>query len=291
MATGHEVQLVVRTEQAPRLETEVLRQVIESLLVDRDGLVAGVFVKDMQTGAELGINADVAYDGSSVLKIAILEEVYRALDLPLAPETADLLSDTMGVTDGALEANLLLSDAVGGGDGYQGVQNLIASMTHLGLVNTFLAAPYDEPASLTIATPANSRTDITTNPGPHAQTTPLDIGLLLEMIYQCSQGGGVLMAAYPGAFTAEECGQMIDRMSKNRIDSLIEAGVPAETKLAHKHGITADTHADAGLVFSPGGDFVLAVFLYRPEWLPWEESAPLISDIATVAYNYFNMMQ
>jgi hypothetical protein len=83
---------------------------------------------------------------------------------------------------------------------------------------------------------------------------------------------------------------MIEWMAKNRIDSLIEAGVPAETKLAHKQGIGADTHADAGLVFSPGGDFVLAVFLYRPEWLPWEESAPLISDIATVAYNYFNLM-
>lgn len=291
MATEHEVELVVRTEEAPRLESEALRQMIESLLVDRGELVAGVFVKDLQTGGELGINADVAYDGSSVLKIAILEEVYRVLDLPLAPETADWLSDTMGVANGALEANLLLSDAIGGGDGYQGVQNLSASMTYLGLVNTFLAAPYDEPVSLTIATPANSRTDITTDAGPHAQTTPLDIGLLLEMVYQCSQGGGGLMAAYPGAFSAEECSQMIEWMSKNRIDSLIEAGVPAGTRVAHKQGITGDTHADAGLVFSPGGDFVLVIFLHRREWLTWEESAPLISDIATVTYNYFDQMQ
>jgi hypothetical protein len=226
-----------------------------------------------------------------VLNIAILEEVYRALELPLAPETADLLSDTMGAADGVLEANLLLSNALGDGDGYQGVQDLSASMTYLGLVSTFLAAPYDEPVSLTIATPANLRTDITTDPDPRAQTTPLDVGLLLEMIYQCSQSGGGLMAAYPGAFSVEECGQMIEWMANNRIDSLIEAGVPAEIKLAHKQGITGDTHADAGLVFSPGGDFVLAVFLYRPEWLPWEESAPLIADIATVAYNYFNLMQ
>jgi hypothetical protein len=61
--------------------------------------------------------------------------------------------------------------------------------------------------------------------------------------------------------------------------------------VAHKHGFTGDTHADAALVFSPGGDFVLVVFLYRPEWLEWEESAPLIADIATLTYNYFNPAQ
>jgi hypothetical protein len=162
------------------------------------------------------------------------------------------------------------------------------SMTYLGLVNTFVAAPYSEPAPVTIATPANSRTDITTNAGPQMQTTPLDIGLLLEMVYQCSRGGGGLMVAFPGAFTPEECGEMIEWLSLNRIDSLIEVGVPAGTKVAHRQGVIGDTHADAGIVFGSSHDFVLVTFLYRPEWLPWEESAPLISDIATAAYSFFN---
>jgi beta-lactamase class A len=161
----------------------------------------------------------------------------------------------------------------------------------LGLVNTFMVAPYDEVTSLTVVTLANSRTDITTTPDPYRQTTSLDIGLLLEMIYQCSHGGGALMVAYPGSFTVEECNQMVEWMSMNRIDSLIEAGVPVGTRVAHKQGFTSDTHADAAIVFSPGGDFVLVVYLYRPQWLEWEESAPLITDIATVTYNYFNPAQ
>jgi beta-lactamase class A len=99
------------------------------------------------------------------------------------------------------------------------------------------------------------------------------------------------MIAYPGGFTVDECNQMIEWMSINRIDSLIEAGVPVGTKVAHKQGFTGDTHVDAGLVFSPGGDFVLIVYLYRPQWLEWEESAPLITDIATATYNYFNPAQ
>ena len=290
-ATNWQVELVVRTEEAPPQDIDVLRQLLQSLLDGHAGLIPGIFVKDLQTGDELGVNADVAYAGLSVLKIAILEETYRLLDLPLTAEVTDWVSETMGVTSSNFKANLLLSDVIGNGDSYQGVENLTASMNYLGLLDTFIAAPYDEQAPLTIVTAANSRTDITTHADPYMQTTPLDIGLLLEMMYQCSQGGGALMVAYPGGFSVDECNQMIEWMSINRIDSLIEAGVPVGTKVAHKQGFTGDTHADAGLVFSPGGDFVLIVYLYRPQWLEWEESAPLITDIATATYNYFNPAQ
>jgi len=291
-ATNRRADLVVRIEEAPPQDMDVLNQLLQSLLDNHPGLIAGIFIKDLQTGDELEINADVAYAGLSVLKITILEETYRALELPLDPERADWLSDTMGIASSNFKANLLLRDVIGAGDSYRGVENLTASMRYLGLINTFMAAPYDEENSpLTIVTPANSRTDITTQPDPYMQTTPLDIGLLLEMIYQCSHGGGALMVAYPGDLTADECTQMIEWMSTNRTDSLTEAGVPAGTRVAHKHGFTGDTHADAALVFSPGGDFVLVAFLYRPRWLEWEESAPLIADIATATYNYFNPAQ
>jgi beta-lactamase class A len=194
---------------------------------------------------------------------------------------------------GNFTANLLLRDIIGEGDTYRGVEKLTASMNTLGLKNTFMAAPYDEEEGTksTIVTTANSRNDIDTNPDPAIQTTPLDTGALLEMIYQCSHGGGALMVAYPNQVTADECKQMIEWLSRNRIDSLIETGVPAGTNVAHKEGFGGDTHADAGIVFSPGGDFVLVVFLYRPQWLEWDESEPLVTNISTATYNYFNPVQ
>jgi beta-lactamase class A len=290
-ATDRQAELVVQVEEAPPLGPGILDQLIQSLLDNHEGLIPGIFIKDLGTGDELAINAGVAYAGLSVLKIAILEETYRVLDPPLDLDVTDWLSDTMGVTSSNFKANLLLRDVIGNSDSYQGAENLTLSMHYLGLLNTFMAAPYDEEVSLTIVTPANSDTDVTTEPDSTIQTTPLDVGLLLEMIYQCSHGGGALMTAYPGAFTADECNQMIEWMNMNRIDSLTEAGVPVGTRVAHKHGFAGDTHADAALVFSPGGDFVFVVFLYRPEWLEWEESASLIADIATVTYNYFNPVQ
>jgi len=282
--------LVVRVEEAPPLEIGQLGEMLEALLADFEG-IPSLFVKDLQTGAELEINPDVAYAGMSVVKIAVMVEAYRALDRPPDVEQTKLLTETMTLS-GNFTANLLLRDIIGNGDGYQGVENLTVSMHYLGLINTFMATPYDEEVvPLTIVTPANSRTDLYTQPDPYMQTTARDMGLLLEMVYQCSKGGGALMVAYPGAFTSEECQQMLEIMSQNRIDSLIEVGLPPDTPLARKHGWIGDTHADAAVVFSPGGDFVLVVFLYHPQWLEWEISNPLIADIATATYNYFNPSQ
>ncbi|MGD9030513.1 MAG: serine hydrolase [Anaerolineae bacterium] len=287
-ADRRSVELVVENQEAPQQDIGLLRQLLEARLDTHAGLIPGIFVKDLQTGDEVMINAEVAYAGLSVLKIAVLEELYRSLDQPPNAEVTKLITETM-TESGNLSANLLLRDVIGDGDSYRAVEKLTASMNRLGLRNTFMAAPYDEKVvATTITTPANSRTDVSTDPDPYIQTTPLDVGLLLEMIYQCSRGGGALMLAYPDTLTAAECQEMIKWMSQNRIDNFIEGGVPASIEVAHKHGWISDTHADAGLVFTPGGDYVLVVFLHRPQWLEWEEGAPLIADISTAVYNYFN---
>lgn len=288
-ASDRQAELVVKSSEAPPLEMAVLGQMIRSLTDNHPHIISGVFVKDLQTGEELGINEEVAFAGLSLLKVAILEETYRALDAPLDLEITDWISASLGVTSSNFKANLLLRDVIGEGDGYQGAQKLTASMNYLGLPNTFMVAPYDAECPVTIQTPANSRTDITTNPDICMQTTPLDMGLLLEMIYQCRQGGGALMAAYPGAFTADECSEMVERMTKNSFDNLIETELPEGTIVAHKHGFgTEGPHADAGIVFSPSGDFIVVIYLDSPQYLEWAESSALAANIAKATYNYFN---
>lgn len=288
-AKNRHTELVARTKEAPPLDIAVLGEMIQSLVDSHPHVIAGVFAKDLRTGDELTINADVAYSGLSVLKIAVLEETYRALEAPLDLEVTDWVSESLGATSSNFKANLLLRDILGEGSGYQGVENLTASMNYLGLHNTFMVAPYDADCPYSITTPANSRTDINTRPDICMQTTPLDMGLLLEMIYQCSQGGGTLMVAYPDAFTAEECSEMLAWLGKNEFDNLIEAGLPEGTVVAHKHGFgDGGPHADAGIVFSPGGDFVLIVYLDSPQYLEWAESSELVATIARATYNYFN---
>jgi len=270
-----------------RRDMGYLRAAIQALLADFSG-VAGIFVKDLATGEELGINGEVAFSGMSLMKIAIVEEFLRQTARTPTPEETKLLTETMTVS-GNYTSNLLLAE-IGEGDPHQGARELMESMRRIGLVNTFMAAPYHEGGSRPdLVTPANSRKDVDTNPDPFIQTTPQDIGLLMEMIYQGAGGGGTLIAAYPGQITPEECQAVLAMMKENRIGSLMEEGSPENTPIAHKHGWIDDTHADAGIVFSPAGDYALVIFLYQRNWLPWEQSGPLTASIARVVYNYFNM--
>jgi hypothetical protein len=150
--------------------------------------------------------------------------------------------------------------------------------------------PYDEPAgSVYVPTPANSRRDFNTEPDPARQTTPQDLSLLLRGIYDCRQGGGALLAAWPGDLGPEECGQLLDTMSLALPSELLAAGMPAPARVAQQSGWDGTTLGASAVVFTPGGDYVLVVFLWRPEWLEWQDGATVITDVGRAMYNYFNI--
>ncbi len=287
-ATAREVDLVVNLGPPPRQPgLWMMGQMVEGILTDFPGFYS-IYIKDLATGEEFADDADVAYAGMSILKIAIMMEAYKHLDGPPDVDTTKILTETMTLS-GNFTANLLLRNTIGDGDAYEGVRRLNQTMKLIGLVNTFMATPYDEDVlPQHITTPANQRTDVSTNPDPFMQTTPQDMGRLLEMIYQCANGGGTLIAAYPDELPPDECQAMLDTMSQNHIGALIEAGVPDGTVVAHKHGWVGDSHGDAGIVFTPGGDYVLCIYLYYTGWLEWDVSAPLMARISEATYNYFN---
>lgn len=290
-ATDRQAHIVLEATEAPRPDVNLLARLIVNHLEDFEG-VASIFIMDLGTGEEIDINADVAMSGMSIVKVPIVLEVFRAVDQPLTAEQSRLISETLVVQSGNFSANLLLDVVAGQDDAYLGSNIVTESMRRLGLMNTFIAVPYEEqprPGNVTYETPANSREDITANPDPAMQTTAEDMGTLLSYIYQCAEyNGGALIAAYDGDVTQEECQQILDFMKLNHIGSLIEEGVPETTAVAHKHGWIGDTHGDAGIVYSPAGDYILVTYMFKPEWLEWEISSPLLAGISRATYNYFN---
>ncbi len=111
------------------------------------------------------------------------------------------------------------------------------------------------------------------------------------MIYHCSQGGGTLLAVYPEQLTPTECQAIIDVLSLNEEGNLIRFGVPEGITVAHKHGWAGNTHGDAGIVYSPGGDYIIVEYLAQPDtdWLVHETSFPILREISRAVYNYFNI--
>ncbi|HEX2696685.1 MAG TPA: serine hydrolase, partial [Anaerolineales bacterium] len=127
------------------------------------------------------------------------------------------------------------------------------------------------------------------------QTTPSDMGMLLEDIYQCAQsGGGALVAAFPDKINQDLCKQIIDYLVADKIGVLIEAGVPEGTQVAHKHGWVTDSDgvirnfSDAGIVYTPGGNFVLVIYAHHPVQIVFDEANTLFANLAQATYNFYN---
>jgi beta-lactamase class A len=116
-----------------------------------------------------------------------------------------------------------------------------------------------------------------------------DMGWLLASMYQCAyQNKGMLLEKFGGKYEARECRQMLHVMSNNTVDALLKAGVPANTRVAHKHGWINDTHSNAAVFFTPGGDYVMVMILHQPTWLDFTESLPVMAESSRLVYNYFN---
>lgn len=286
--------LVVVEEAAPEFGIELLAANLEQELKTFNG-IGSIFVMDLQTGEEISINGDVALSGLSILKIGIFMETYRALDQPISPEVQQLLFET-AVQSSNYGANLLLHEIAGSNNTYEGASIFTESMQRLGLDNTFMAIPYDAPIvssrPSTYKTPANSVANLITFPDPSRQTTAEDMGTLLSMIYYCAQGGGTLLAVYPDQITPEECQAIIDLMVQNVEGNLIRFGVPEDVPVSHKHGWGDNiTHGDAGIVLSPGGDYVVVIYLHDPttDFLVSDYSFPIIWELSRITYNYFNI--
>ena len=290
--TDRQASLTLIEQPAPEWDIQVLQDAIENQLSAFEGF-ASVFILDLQTGEEVSINSDVAVSALSILKIAIFVEAYRALDAPPNEYEQELFLSTATASSNH-SANLLLHVIAGEDNTYEGAEILTAEMRRMGMLNSFMAIPYDATEvpsrPSTYSTPANANPSIDTRPDTSMQTTAEDIGGLLAMIYYCAQGEGGLLAVYPGEITQEECQAIVDLMIQNVEGNLIRFGVPDGVAVSHKHGWSFNEHGDAGIVYSPGGDFVIYTLLAQPEsdWLSSEYSFPILREIARASYNYFN---
>ena len=262
--------------------------------------LASVYVMDLKTGAEVNILSDVVHSAKSVIKIPIMINVFRK-ELLVSQDEAFLLTESILCSNNA-SSNLLIQ-TVGAGDAMQsqmgdGLNQVSCTAQALGAQNTFMSAPlFVGDTRFEFSAPVcrpDTPTDTThnTNADQFSQTTARDMGVLLTSIYDCAEHGSGLMAIFPDDITQTECQQMINLLSGNRIDRLIELGLPLGTQFAHKNGWGGETSADAGIVFSPGGDYVISIFTWEldtdgndlPTLLSWE----VIEEISRMVYNFFN---
>jgi len=307
-ATNRTVSLTFRRSAPAHPLLKNLEVLIKNQVIDGtpfDGVV-GFYLQDLQTGEELHfgydknrdipVQPDIAFTASSTIKIPIMVSVYKNLGPNLDQETQELIVEMITKSENpASDALMRKIDPVRG--------PLIVSedMKAIGLDNTFLGGFFCNvfdpcPLLQRFNTPANQRSDVNTDPDVYNQTTTSDIGALLSDLYQCSEsGGGALMAAFPGKFDQKICQEIIAYLKRDKIGSLIEAGVPDGTQIAHKHGWISNASgviqnfSDAAIVYTQGGNYVLVIYAYHPVQAIFQPVSDMYAQISMVVYNYFNL--
>jgi uncharacterized protein YraI/beta-lactamase class A len=252
--------------------------------------LGALYLLDLRTGEAVMFGNNFAFSGMSINKISILAALYQQLDNPPTPEEAQIIVNTMICSENT-STNQMIA-LVGDGDMLLGTQRITEFMRQAGMSNSFMLAPFRITADST-PVPVIAQTTFVdqtrAQPDIANQMTVNDMGSLLGSIYQCGyQETGPLLTQFPGQFTPSECRQMLHAMSYNKIGEFIEAGTPTDVRIAHKHGWVNETHGDAGIVFSNGGDYALVVVLHSPTWLSFDLSAPLIAGVSRTVYNYYN---
>lgn len=282
----------------PSLQT---LQTLLKQIIDQSGFggIVDLYFIDLQTieemhfayqaGENISVSPDIAFTASSTIKIPIMVSVFRHLNNNIDDQLDAELKDMIAQSNNTAADSLMMAL-----DKARGPLVVTETMRDLGLENTFING-YFYPGAVVLQlfnTPANKRTDINTDPDIYSQTTPSDMGMLLEDIYLCAQtGGGSLVAAFPGQIDQAACKQMIQFLQEDKLGALIQAGVPEGTTVAHKHGWDIDLtqYSDAGIVYTPGGNYVLTIYVYNPGGGNWDVVSPMYAELSRAIYNYFNL--
>jgi uncharacterized protein YraI len=263
-------------------------------------LFGSLFIIDLQTGESIAFGNNVAYSGTSVNKISILATLYGSLNGIPQQGVATDIANTM-ICSNNTATNRLLA-VIGNQDEWQGAEQVTNFLRLLGIQNSYLLAPYvadpNHPpeAPAPIAMPDTEVDQSIAFPEPYNQVTVEDLAWLLAAIYQCAyEDSGPLIDNFDGIYEPRECRQMLHVMTNNNVDSLLRSGVPADVRVAHKHGWIDDTHMNAAVFFTEGGNYVVAMALHSnrldatgERYLGFDQTLPVFAETSRQIYNYFN---
>jgi len=236
----------------PRLSRLVTR------LARRFPGTSAAFVEDLRTGAGAAWNARARFPAASTLKLAIGVEVLRLLGgrPPAAGTRVAELMDAMLIHSDNVAANELLAFA----GGSSAVDEMLGT---IGLTDTEMFGGYlpgtasghgREIPIQTISQPAF---------GIGKYTTAWDLGRLVRYVDLAAAGKGPLAKRFP-SFTSVDARYLLYVLAHVQEPGRLGRFMPHGIRVAHKAGWISTARHDSGIVFWPGGSFVVTVMTWVP---------------------------
>jgi beta-lactamase class A len=263
---------------------------IAPLVQEHKGKVA-VAVKQLKTGEEFYLNADVAMPTASLIKLPVMVETYWQVseDKLKLDKTVTLHKDDKVPGSGVLTAHFSegatfpLRDAVRLMIAFSdntatnlvldqiGIPSTNARMEKLGFKNTRINAKVYKGSTTSIAPERTKKYGL-------GSTTAREMVQLLELI----ENGKVV--------SPEACQEMLAHLKKCEDKEKMTRFLPAGTVVAHKTGSVNASKTDAGIVYLKSGPVVLCVLTDENKderWTPDNAGQVLIAKIAKEVYEHF----
>jgi beta-lactamase class A len=265
--------------------SELPAQEIQELIQNFGGDI-GIYVKDLETGAEFEVNADTIFPTASLVKIPILIKIFDKIEqgeldyqmeLKYGPEpdyeySGDIISNLTPGTEVALSELIHLMMTTSNNTASLWNQYLAGTGTE---INRWLAENGFD------STRVNSRTEGRSEDFQAygwGQTTPREMAGMVEGIFK----GEVVSE------TASE--QMYRIMSRNYWDGEALSQIPPTLNVASKNGAVRASRSEVLLVNAPSGNYLFSVITKNQEDTSYEydnEGWGIIRNLSSLLYHHF----
>ena len=210
----------------------------------RDGIRLGLVVHDLATGVKCEVRADESFRAASLYKLVVLAEAERAVARGELSFDDVLLIEPRHAIDDPVDLRPTSSFERAVGEAVRRMIQSSANADALALREHLGVAQVDSlPAAIGMES---------TRLGDEFVTTPDDIATYFEQLYRGELIGNTASAS------------MLNTLSGQLLRDVIPEPLPSNLPIAHKTGTLDDYLHDAGIVFAPGGSYVLVAMSQHP---------------------------
>lgn len=244
------------TESDHETGLKELKKTIEDKFATFDGTWC-CYMKDLSSGNWFVINDHIVYP-ASMIKLFALGACYQQINDGLVDEN-EMYSTLVSMA--ALSNNQAFNMVV-----WKIGKTYINEWCH--------SQGYNDTAQFHGLNPSTNAEGLTTDYNRSNQTSPMDVGHMLESIYR-----GECVSEYASQ-------KMLDILFQQKYRGKIPSALPYAAKVANKTGDTFNVSHDAAIVYSPGGDYILVIMAEVPE-ISFQQHYRFF-DVSKTVYEFFN---
>ena len=281
------VSFITSTVSAQR---DSLRTHLEQRIAATPGAMVGVYYKSLKTGELVTIAPDSSFHAASTMKVPVMIEFFRQVERGglLEQQPVLLINQFASIVDGSPFSVAPIDDS--DSTMYLRIGTRVPARE---LVERMIVRSSNLATNAVIALVGARHADSTAHAlgaqhmrvlrgvedgkafqqGLNNTTTARDLGMLLEAIEQRR------------AASARSCSEMLAILGRQEFNDEIPAGLPPDTRVAHKTGQITGVLHDAAIVYLPGRNPYVLVVLTRN--IPDARVArTLIADLSRVVYEH-----